>query len=325
MLRILLILDSKNGHSNITLGFSSFFEHHFDVQVTNIRPPLFLSRLGKVLQYIWPLGSTFFSIVLRKIIKTDQDYDLIIASGGNTLYSCASLSKTTGAKSIFVGRKRKLPIESVTMFAHFDEDLASLGYTIFDYFPSKQTKSRLENRLENDVAFLFGGDSKEIRWTKSDLLFICDFMKKLLTNTDSQLSISTSRRTSIESELLLSSFFEEKYIKDSCWVHQGDRRNIVHDYLSSARVLCVSGDSISMLHECLNHEKPVICFLPNTMNRNNRHLRHLDDLCNKGFIYVQQTTEPIDFEELGKYLTLKKDIERKQKKTDMLLYDLIQK
>ena len=146
-INVLLILDSKPGHKNITLGFAAFFEKNYKTSIQSISVPLYFSRLGKILQYIWPLGSTVFSSLLRKIIQTDQDYDLIIASGGNTLYSCASLSKTTGAKSIFVGRKRKLPIESVTMFAHFDEDLASHGYTIFDYFPSNQTKLRSENCL----------------------------------------------------------------------------------------------------------------------------------------------------------------------------------
>lgn len=126
------------------------------------------------------------------------------------------------------------------------------------------------------IVLLLGGDSRKTSFTKDHAKYLVNSISSLVSNFNSSLLVTNSRRTNREVSDFVKEEFKRKigryyYFHD---VHQS-KANPFFAFLQLADAIITTGDSISMCSEAASTGKPVYIFSPDG-NAPQKHRRFHD-------------------------------------------------
>jgi mitochondrial fission protein ELM1 len=242
----------------------------YPVEISPIRLPAWVLPLGKVLQPFWPLGAG----LLRGVRPDGAPPDLILGSGGNSLWATAALGHRWRCPAVFIGTRRRLPARALDILVHYDPELAMAGYLLLAVLPGPVGPEvgrlawealRQERGLDTNgpyLACLLGGDGSGYTWTEADGELLAEGLQTVARAWGARLLLTTSRRTPPALEAVLRQRLPPEILADACWAGAGDARRVVAAYLHGAQAVLVGEDSMSMIHEALASRHPVATLRP---------------------------------------------------------------
>ncbi|NDF11817.1 MAG: nucleoside-diphosphate sugar epimerase [Proteobacteria bacterium] len=131
------------------------------------------------------------------------------------------------------------------------------------------------------VALLIGGSTRKRDFTPEHASEVAQMASMLAISMDASLLISTSRRTSDESERVLKRQITAPfYFHD--WRKANNRMNPYIAFLALADAIVVTGDSLSMCTEACSVGKPVLIYSPKDLSAK-KHQRLHKLLFDKGY------------------------------------------
>ena len=278
-MKALVILDKKNGHANISKGIVKAIKTQLNLQTTYLRLKPICIPFSKILTRIWPTGLNAANFIANHRRNTLIKPNLIIASGGNTLWLAAALARKYGAISIFCGSCRKLPVGTIDILLHYDQSIVAKEKGLYipitlSHFSIKESKIRA-TKPNNSInkqstgqfyACLIGGDGGGYKWRRSDYSRLAKILCKLSNEHNVKWFISGSRRTPKYVAKLFDSIINPEFIVDNCWYQLGDNREVLPQYIADSDFVLVTEDSASMLHESIGNCRPTCSISPRTSN-----------------------------------------------------------
>lgn len=147
----------------------------------------------------------------------------------------------------------------------------------------------LESRVpEISIGLLFGGENKYFSFGKELTRSVAESLESIIEKKDGCFYVTTSRRTSPESEKIL---FDRLSGNKRCRkfiIGRGDTdKNTVKEILKQSKVILVSGESISMVSEAISSGKKVLVFMPDKKTeKGTKYEKFVQDLQSKGYIKI---------------------------------------
>ncbi|MCK6598603.1 MAG: mitochondrial fission ELM1 family protein [Bdellovibrionaceae bacterium] len=150
------------------------------------------------------------------------------------------------------------------------------GSNVFGYdgIPSQVTPEKLkkgaslltlipENPSVENVAVLIGGDAKGSQFTSQHAILLARNLNKIRKNQNVRFLIADSRRTSAHARKSFFSVFDEKDLDIFFpWEKVTPNANPFFGILEVSKYLIVTGDSMSMISDCISTGKPTFVYAP---------------------------------------------------------------
>jgi len=310
--RIWCVLDRKAGHRGIVQGMAQALAAHYPVESSAIQSPRWAAPLGKFLQPFWPLGIG----LLRSTHPADPmstPPDLILGSGGNSLWVTAALGRIWRCPAIFIGTRRKLPMNALSFFVHYDPNLEREGYLRLAVLPGPiddavgktawetLCRDRGIDAAGRYLACLIGGDGSGYTWSQADGKKLVDVLLAATRETGARLLLTTSRRTPKGLEETLRRDLPKDRFADACWAGDGDSRRVVAAYLHGASAIVVGEDSMSMIHESLASHRPVVSIRPQGSSPPDYYLSYVRHAEHEGWLARLSLGDTLDWREISRH------------------------
>jgi hypothetical protein len=277
-INILIISDRKPGHLSQSRGLAKWLSKSLPVQVTELDCELRLKPVSRlVLPHLLrfppvkPRFLNLFYIFDSRLLKKTKP-DLIISAGGDTSFLNIALARQFGVHNIFMGSKRRLRSYHFSLHLTLEPTNERNNVTMLfapslidtDSIRSKgiNLRNKLNLRRDQQLYLLaFGGDSKGIHYTESDIQGIAKLMNMASKESGVKWLITTSRRTGPYLERSLKENIPSQIVADAVWWSEKPKK-IMEDYIGAANRLFISGDSMSMIAEAISSEKIVTILTP---------------------------------------------------------------
>ena len=273
-LSIWCVLDRKPGHRTLARGMVAAIGAVRAIHVTDVSAASWAGPVGKCLQFLWPLGAGLSRRACVGQPGSGAKPDLIVSSGGNVLWFTAALSRSIGVPAVFVGSRRHLPADAVSVFVHYDPPLAAEGTLCLPLLPGPTGRKEQQaawlkfagerglHSVQRHIVALIGGNGSGYIWTATEGAQLGRAMHTWHQATGLKWLVTTSRRTPADFEAALRAELPATTIADACWFHAGDQRRVVASYLGGAAAIFVGEDSMSMIHEAVGSGQRVVTLRP---------------------------------------------------------------
>lgn len=279
MLHILSLSDSRPGHYNKTLALIRALDYHFEVKVNwleiHLRIPALRRPLAMILNHTRAtrtFGALFERCYRLGGAMASDTPDLIVSSGGNTLYANTLLARRFARPNVFVGTLRSLnpqqfwrvidhrPLKPAPPFFHWPMTLVNVDRS--QLAEAAKTLAPVITSGDGPLwVFLLGGDGGGFHYRDSDLQDIARCIGNSYQSEGVRWLIVSSRRTGAANEARLKSLLKPEWIVAACWAAEGGE-NLYHACLGAAeRVVCTE-DSHMMMTEAITTGKPVLSLRP---------------------------------------------------------------
>lgn len=286
-LHVLALSDTRPGHFNKTRALIRALGFHFDIKVDwleiHLRVPALRRPLAMMLNHSGPtrtFGNLFEWCYRRCGTMASKPPDLIVSTGGNTLYASAMLARRFVRPNVFVGKLRSLrpeqfwgvidhrPLQPSPPYFHWPMTLVDV-----DREELSIAASVLSIRSSSTGplwAFLLGGDGGGFHYTDEDINNIARCIGSAHRSEGVRWLVVSSRRTGPANEARLKALLEPGWIAAACWASEGGE-NLYRAFLGTAdRVVCTE-DSHMMMTEAITAGKPVLSLRPRNGTAANQH------------------------------------------------------
>ncbi len=146
------------------------------------------------------------------------------------------------------------------------------------------------------LGLLFGGETAGVRWSREDILAMVEGITEEAKKGNFEFLVSTSRRTSKETEALFeSSWKEEPRCKLLVLANRENPEGVVPGILGLSDLVVVTGESVSMISEASSIAERVLVFLPGDWKKDSKRDETLLRLSKSGQVVL---TGPAQFREL---------------------------
>ncbi len=206
---------------------------------------------------------------LERAAKNEPSPDLIIASGGKSVFAARTLATKHGVPLIFLGeRKPYLASWFHTTFSpsSFDTEPNDIR---MDVIPTKITLQVIQqaaagwgDRPAGRLwTMMIGGSSRSHHYQAGDWERLAEGMTELARREGIRWLVTTSRRSGLELEDRLRGLLPSDIVADAVWwCRQPEKKLTV--YLGAAEKIWVTQDSVSMMTEAVATGKPAIVIYP---------------------------------------------------------------
>ena len=286
-MKVAILSDDKPGHFNQSKGVVNLISEDIDLEYTVFSSKLKLHFLRSPLKlYQKFLAKNFNKTNAKKIIKIFQyvdleDFDLLISSGGNTIYHSAALSNLFKIKNIHIGSIKDINLTNFEAHITTEAVINSPNNIVTDLAPTRFKPDVKEKSKSNKSLFLLGGNGAGYLYNKSDWKNLINGIKDLAETTNISPIIVTSRRTNKIHESLI---FDEMYtISDnaSVWFHKTRENADLNSIFRMVDAIYVSEDSATMTTEAISSGLPVFTLYPKSFNPSekfNQQLKKYEDM-----------------------------------------------
>ncbi|UTW10585.1 ELM1/GtrOC1 family putative glycosyltransferase [Marinobacterium rhizophilum] len=270
-LSVLCLSDGRPGHFNQTRGVLLALEHRHEIDVNWVEVKLRWAFLRPLLKLLfnrlpwscWPLIRRAYGLG-----SAFQKPDLIVSTGGNTLYLNIALARLLNSRNIFVGGLRGVSAACVGLNIVLDNpDNAPntldvlISPTAVEWLPLP-AKTGAETWM-----MAIGGDSGSYRYAEPDWDRLVDFMGQAQRELGVRWVLTTSRRTGLVAENYLKQRVESSGLEvEAVWYCQAPKPVMQAFLTRSSRVFCTE-DSFSMMTEAVSCGRPVIGLRPEQVSR----------------------------------------------------------
>jgi uncharacterized protein len=251
--------------------------------------------------------------------------DLLICSGGKSVFAAKALAVKHAAPLVLVGERKHFPPEWFhTVISPAVSE--SAGNVIgVELIPTSVNPQMINARGTAEKGFwcmIIGGASRSHRFQKKDWHDLAEGMNMLSREAGIRWLLTTSRRTGAEAEAVLKENLDETIVADTIWWSEKPRREL-YDFMAHSELLCVTQDSVTMVTEAVSTGRPVVAVYPDDLRfpsdsflppyferleKNRRILRvpaaefKTTDVANFDFNLLQEELLPPVARELGKRL-----------------------
>lgn len=345
-LKILKITDGRAGHITVTEGTLKAIEKTYNVEVFELFIKIRAKFLLRVLKFVlmhnllsnrFVLNDFFINLFYKNYQKPMHKIDIIISTGGDTLFINAWMSNMLDAKNIFCSSLRGIDSKYFSIIIGTLEQKLK-NYIKLDMAPTKIIQDDFYNKIqyfcnEKDIdingkyfVLLIGGNGSGYKYNKDDYQKLVYNFISLVKKHKAKALITTSRRTGIKSEKLLKELFL-KYNEDIAYsVYFGENpEKVVAVYLELASMVFVTEESGSMITESLYYRKPVFTIRPKIVMEQKRYNLFLNELYNKQRIsrVYMENLYTIEFDKFVFKYIKKQPIEELSEKLQPFLKEII--
>ena len=286
-MKVAIISDDKPGHFNQSKGVVNLISEDIDLEYTVFSSKLKLHFLRSPLKlYQKFLAKNFNKTNAKKIIKIFQyvdleDFDLLISSGGNTIYHSAALSNLFKIKNIHIGSIKDINLANFEAHITTDAVINSPNNIVTDLAPTRFKPDVKEKSKSNKSLFLLGGNGAGYLYNESDWKNLINGIKDLAETKNISPIIVTSRRTNKIHESLI--FNEINTISDvaSVWFKKTGENADLNSIFRMVDAIYVSEDSATMTTEAISSGLPVFTLYPKSFNPSekfNQQLKKYEDM-----------------------------------------------
>ena len=199
-----------------------------------------------------------------KIPKNAGSPDLMICSGGKSVFAAKALSVRHGVPLVFIGERRHFPSDWFhSVISPVPSDSAANVIAV-ELIPTAVTPAVIAARgaPEKGVwCMIVGGASRSHRFKESDWRALAEGMNALAAREGVRWLLTTSRRTGAGAETILRETLDSGILADAIWWTEKPRRELL-DFMARSELLCVSRDSVTMVTEAVSSGKPVVSVYP---------------------------------------------------------------
>ncbi|MES2921501.1 MAG: ELM1/GtrOC1 family putative glycosyltransferase [Verrucomicrobiota bacterium] len=206
---------------------------------------------------------------LERPARNEPSPDLIIASGGKSVFAARTLATKHGVPLIFLGeRKPYLASWFHTTFSPSSFDTEANDVRM-DVIPTKITPQIIQQAAAGWGdrpggrlwTMMIGGSSRSHHYQTGDWEQLAEGMTELARREDIRWLVTTSRRSGLELEAQLRDLLPPAILADAVWwCRQPDKK--LTAFLGASEKLWVTQDSVSMVTEAVASEKPTIVIYP---------------------------------------------------------------
>jgi len=276
-----IISEGSPGHISQSVGLAAALKEKIPltVQTFECRP-----RLNGVMRSVvraWmgsqgkPLSRTRLEnwLHVQPMPAPDAKPDLIISSGGKSVFAGRSLAAQTGAPYVFLGERK--PYRSEWFHTVFTPSTLERGVNDFliEMIPTQITRARVEQAAgewperpnERVWAMIVGGKSASHSFAPSDWDALAAGMNRLAKAHGIRWLLTTSRRTGAESEKHLRAKLSSDLLAKGVWWSENPEKKVAA-FLGAAEVVFVTQDSVTMVTEAVASARPVLVLRPASVN-----------------------------------------------------------
>ena len=281
-MKVAILSDDKPGHFNQSKGVVNLISEDIDLEYTVFSSKLKLHFLRSPLKlYQKFLAKNFNKTNAKKIIKIFQyvdleDFDLLISSGGNTIYHSAALSNLFKIKNIHIGSIKDINLANFEAHITTDAVINSPNNIVTDLAPTRFKPDVKEKSKSNKSLFLLGGNGAGYLYNESDWKNLINNIKDFVETKNISPIIVTSRRTNKIHESLI--FDEINTISDvaSVWFHKTGENADLNSIFKMVDAIYVSEDSATMTTEAISSGLPVFTLYPKSFNPSEKFNQQLE-------------------------------------------------
>lgn len=300
-LRVWVLSDGLPGHVNQARGLVRRIAGLRDVEHQEHRVQLRWRVLRPLMRWALNQRKSWASRLVRHAYVSlpifSEPPDLIVSAGGNTSYASAVLARDLGVNNFFMGSLRGLDAALFNTVFSLQPLLDRQGETlpnnaVLPILPpdSDPAQSNAEAQLLRERypsskigAVLLGGDGSGYRFTNADWQNLAVAMNALSQQYDVVWLLTTSRRSGTNAEATLKRLLLPEAIAEAVW-YQQDARNRNDVFLHAADFVLCGEDSMSMLHEALAADAPVVSLAPQEARPPVRYYQKIQQLERQGYV-----------------------------------------
>ena len=190
--------------------------------------------------------------------------DVIISSGGKSVFAAKTLAERYEVPYVFIGEHKPYPAKWFhTIISPVPGESCSHSIDI-ELIPTPvatQSVQKTETNEKGLWCMIIGGTSRSHRFNDTDWKAIAEGMNRLSKRENIRWLLTTSRRTGPEAERQLKSTLEQSVLVDAIWWSEYPRREL-YDFMGRAEIQFVTQDSVTMVSEAVSIGKPVVVIAP---------------------------------------------------------------
>jgi uncharacterized protein len=273
-----IISEGSPGHFSQSVGLVSAIAERVPLEVRQfecrprvrgfVRHLIRLAWMGKVGRPLpqWMLDGP---LGLEPAMAGEPAPELIVSSGGRSVFAARTLAVKFGVPFIFLGERKPYPPAWFhTVFTPSALETAPNDLRM-DVIPTSITPQAVREAAEAWAArpggrlwtLLIGGPSRSHDFQNADWERLVDGMVVLARREGIRWLVTTSRRTGVELEAKLQMLLPPDVVADAVWwCHRPEKK--LPAYLGAAEVVWVTEDSVSMVTEAVAAGKPVVAVRP---------------------------------------------------------------
>ncbi len=269
-----IISEGSPGHVSQSEGLVAALAHltAIEVQVVETRPQFGGFVRDLVRRWMGRNGSALSDRFLRRRLGCEppaSQPNLIVASGGKSVFAARSLAVKHGAPLVFLGERKPYPsrwFHTVFTPSPFETDIYDVPVEMVPTTITPDTvdaaadtwSQRPQGRL---WAMLIGGSSASHPYSSDDWRTLGARMNVLAQKHGIRWLVSTSRRTGKEAEAALRRSIDPRTIARAVWWAQNPEK-LMAPFLGSAAWVFVTQDSVTMVTEAIASGRPVVVTMP---------------------------------------------------------------
>ncbi|MGB5507099.1 MAG: ELM1/GtrOC1 family putative glycosyltransferase [Sulfurovum sp.] len=273
MSSVLILSDDRMGHLNQSLAFVKYVDASYDVMSVKFR-----YKWYKALSYILDK----IGIYTEKLFdaQIDKKYDMVVGTGSTTSYATKVLAKKMHAKSVAMMLPRGYRYDFDIIFAQSHDNPPKQENIIeipanFSYVEPRG----LYQSGKQSIGIVIGGDNKHFKMDRAKLKVQLDFIKQYYEAYE--VAITTSPRTSEEIESLIASYGFDYEV-----IFSRNPINPIPDLLDQCEIVCITGDSTSMISEAISYGRSNVVVLPLESKEENKFTRFIETLEKEGYLHI---------------------------------------
>jgi len=216
-----------------------------------------------------PMGTPLSEALLRRIaeVKIPADSprpDLIVSSGGKSVFAAKTLAGRSGVPYVFIGERKPYPASwfHTIISPVFGESCAnSIDVELIPTPVTPEFIAQKGAEEKNVWCMIVGGASRSHRFCDKDWIGMAQGMNALAERENIRWLVTTSRRTGAQAEVMLKEHLNEEFIEDAIWWAEAPRKEL-YSFMARSEVLFVTQDSVTMVTEAVSSGKPVVVVGP---------------------------------------------------------------
>lgn len=280
MRTVWIISEGSPGHLSQSVGLVNALKERLPltVQILECRPRLngvarslvraWMGARGKPLPR-WALENWLH---VQPLPPPDARPDLIVSSGGKSVFAARSLAARTRAPYLFLGERK--PYRSEWFHTVFTPAAAETGVNDvrIEMIPTQISREGVEQAArewsERPVGRLWtmiiGGESASHHYADADWHWLAAGMNQIANQHGIRWLVTTSRRTGVEIERRLRAQLAPGALAKAVWWAENPEK-MVAAFLGSAEAVFVTQDSVTMVTEAATSARPVFLLRPDAV------------------------------------------------------------
>lgn len=272
-----IISEGSPGHVSQSEGFVAALARQTDLDAVVIQTRPRLNGFARTLiRHFWMgrCGRALPDWMLKRRLGVEEFSngrrpDLIVASGGKSVFAARSLAVKYRVPLVFLGERKPFPpewfhtvitpsaLETASCDLRTDVIITKVSPEIVSQAAAAWV-GKPDGRL---WAMLIGGKSRSHPYQDADWQQLAAGMTELARREGIRWLVTTSRRTGRETEEKLQAWLPPEILADAVWWDHAPAKKLAA-YLGTAEKIWVTQDSVSMVTEATATGKPVVLVYP---------------------------------------------------------------